>query len=219
MLKIAGGGEPERPIIPLPSRDSNVVPNAWTRDQQHLITTILNGQDPARLFINKIGDAKPTRLLATNRNAMTVYGSLLWIAEERRQLNTTRRAISKVCGLHEETITQAMTALNESGWVTVNYGRQGAKTWYRLSFPVPSFFPVPGKNPHREGSKSRKKPPQGTVPCTHKKPPQSLKRLGTVAALTGDPVPIEEKTESRAARIERERMAQIQEASTWAEVP
>jgi Tol biopolymer transport system component len=68
MLKIAGGGEPERPIIPLPSRDANVVPNAWTRDQQHLITTILNGQDPARLFINTIGDAKPTRLLATSRN-------------------------------------------------------------------------------------------------------------------------------------------------------
>jgi Tol biopolymer transport system component len=68
MLKIAGGGEPERPIIPLPSRDANVVPNAWTRDQQQLITTILNGQDPARLFITKVGDPKPTRLLATSRN-------------------------------------------------------------------------------------------------------------------------------------------------------
>ena len=46
MLKIAGGAEPERSIIPLPSRDANVVPNAWTRDQQYLITTMLNGQDP-----------------------------------------------------------------------------------------------------------------------------------------------------------------------------
>jgi eukaryotic-like serine/threonine-protein kinase len=68
MLKTASGSEPERGIIPLPSRDANVVPNAWTRDQQYLVSTILTGQDPARLFINKIGDPKPTRLLATSRN-------------------------------------------------------------------------------------------------------------------------------------------------------
>lgn len=76
------------------------------------------------------------KLLAANRNTMTVYAALRWQSGEHRQLNTTRDRIAKVCGLHRETITDAIQALNQSGWVSVSYGRQGNRTWYRLTFPV-----------------------------------------------------------------------------------
>ena len=68
MLKAASGLEKERSIIPLPSRDNNVIPNAWSRDGETLLTTILSGNAPSRLFLNTIGDPRPSRLLATTRN-------------------------------------------------------------------------------------------------------------------------------------------------------
>ena len=88
------------------------------------------------------------KLLAESRNALTVYGALRWLAGDARQLFTTRRKVRDVCGLAEDTISEAMTALDKAGWVRVGYGRQGNRTWYRLTFPVPGFFPVPAKRRH-----------------------------------------------------------------------
>lgn len=147
-------------------------------------------------------------LLKLNRNAATVYMALRWIAGERRQLNITRDKIRAVCGLHIRRISEAMAALDECGWVVVNYGRHGIKTWYRLSFPVGQIFPVCMKTAHRERKVSDKKSTQGTVRCVYENDPQSLKRLGECPASSGGHVAT--TTESPAARIERERMAQIQ---------
>lgn len=121
-------------------------------------------------------------LLAMNRNAVTVYAALRSLAGERRQLFTTRRTIRELCGLSEDTISGAMTALGKAGWMCVNYGRQGRRTWYRLTFPVPGFFPVPAKRRHREGTRDPKKAAQGTVPCTPKNGAQSQGGLGAVPA-------------------------------------
>ena len=108
-----------------------------------------------------------------NRNAATVYLSLLWLAGDKRQLNTTRQKIAAVCHLHQRRISEAMQALHDGGWVTVNYGRAGNKAWYRLSFPVGRFVPVCMKTAHREGSGSDKKSTQGAVPCVYENDPLS----------------------------------------------
>ena len=100
------------------------------------------------------------KLLAKNRNALTVYGTLRWLAGDSRQLFTTRRTLRATCGLAEDTISAAMTALDSGGWVTVSYGRDGPRTWYRLSFPVPGFFPVPAKRRHRGRPRDLKKAAQ-----------------------------------------------------------
>lgn len=118
----------------------------------------------------------PDELLAANRNAMTVYGVLRWLSGERRQLATTRKSIRGVCRLSEDTISEAMTALDSAGWVSVGYGREGVRTWYRLTFPVADFFPVPAKGRHRKGKVSRKKAAQRASPCTGKKAAPSLRK-------------------------------------------
>lgn len=137
------------------------------------------------------------KLLAKNRNALTVYGVLRWLANDRRQLNTTRARITAVCGLHEDTISAAVAALGDAGWVSVGYGRQGNRTWYRLTFPVAGFFPVAGKTRHREGSGGQKNRPQGTARCGRKNRPPVRKYRGASppppAAPAASPPPGEEK--------------------------
>jgi len=45
------------------------------------------------------------RLLAANRNALTVYATLRWLAGDVRKLGTTRARIADVCGLCDDTIS------------------------------------------------------------------------------------------------------------------
>jgi len=155
-------------------------------------------------------------LLKMNRNALTVYGSLRWLSNERRQLNTTRRRIADVCHLSEKRITDAMQALHDGGWVSVNYGRQGIKTWYRLSFPVGRFSPVVRKTTHRERRVVAQNDPQGTRPCGTENVPHTLKGIGRTAppfTPVGEGVGHAPLTaEHPAARIERERLAEIRKA-------
>jgi hypothetical protein len=109
---------------------------------------------------------------------MTVYGSLRWLSGLSRRLCCTRRRITEICGLHEDTITKAMKALNEAGWVEVNYGRHRKRTWYRLSFPKIEFFPVAEKLGGSAGDRSRKKRPQQRQSCGRKNRLHSLEGVG-----------------------------------------
>ena len=121
------------------------------------------------------------KLLATSRNALTVYGTLRYLAGDTRQLSTTRGRIRAVCGLSEDTVSQAMTALDKAGWVRVGYGRFGNRTWYRLVFPVPGFFPCTGKKAAQGGARQpAKRRHREPVPCTGKKAAHSLKGVGPV---------------------------------------
>lgn len=80
------------------------------------------------------------KLLAENRNAIAVFAALRWLAGDHRQLNTTRRRIGEVCCMHEDTITSAMQTLHSASWIRLNYGRDGVKRWYRITFPKAGFF-------------------------------------------------------------------------------
>ncbi len=104
-------------------------------------------------------------LLAENRNAMTVYSALRWMAGDRLQWCATRARIREVCGLGERAIGKAMQALNGAGWIKLAYGRSGQVTWYRVSFIKSEFFPVVRKAHHRGRRGTSKKVPQGTIPC------------------------------------------------------
>ena len=141
------------------------------------------------------------RVLAANRAAAAVYLAVLWLAGERRQVCTTRARIKAVCGLCPETITGAVQALNDAGWIKLAYGRAAGKRWYRLTLPkLPPFpwaektrsrepklppFPWAEKTRSREASKTGKNPLKGTPRLSGKNPPYSLKRVGAgpVAAL------------------------------------
>ena len=90
------------------------------------------------------------KLLGQNRCAITVYAALRWLSGDVRRLETTRDRITEVCGLHRDTISAAMKVLDKAGWVRLNYGRAGTRTWYRLSFPVQAFFPETGPSGHRK---------------------------------------------------------------------
>ena len=153
------------------------------------------------------------KLAAANRNSVLVYVAIRAMASDRRQLNTTRKRISALCGLNDlDTISTAMKVLCEAGWVALNYGRQGARTWYRLTFPVPCFIPGPVYIGHREGHRDRRNPAQGSKRCTRSNPVHSRKGVGGGPALEcGDPAP-EPIHEHPSARVERERLAQIRAA-------
>lgn len=125
------------------------------------------------------------RVLAANRAAAAVYLAVLWLAGERRQVCTTRARIKAVCGLCPETITGAVQALNDAGWIKLAYGRAAGKRWYRLTLPKLPPFPWAEKTRSREASKTGKNPLKGTPRLSGKNPPYSLKRVGAgpVAAL------------------------------------
>ena len=122
------------------------------------------------------------KLLAGNRNALTVYGTLRWLSGESRRYATTRQRIADVCGLSLRSIGEAVQALDEAGWLTVNYGRQGLKSWYRLTFPVVGFFPVVRKTYHSKPKSVSKNIPQQTVCCGTKNIPHTLKGIGACTA-------------------------------------
>ena len=97
--------------------------------------------------------------MRTNRNAMTVYMTLRWLAGGRRAVQTTRARITEVCELSSKRISAAMTALNAAGWVHLNYGRTVNRSWYRVSFVEISQLPVGLKTTHRSARKRH--PPVG----------------------------------------------------------
>ncbi len=124
------------------------------------------------------------KLLERDRNAATVYAAIRWLAGNSRRLGATRERIAAVCGLYRDTISAAMHALAEAGWLTLNYGRQGVRTWYRLSFPVSGFFPVSAKPRYSKRAATGKNPLQQTVSCVGKNPTLSRKGEGRPSRLT-----------------------------------
>jgi len=149
------------------------------------------------------------KLLATNRNALTVYGVLKFIAGEARRCSATRQRIADVCGLSLRTIGDAVGVLNEARWLAVNYGRQGMKTWYRFTFPVVGFFPVVRKTTHSKGKSMSKNDTQQIVSCMSKNDTQSLKGLVPAPPLPVGPAEHDGAEEHYSARIEREALARI----------
>jgi len=127
------------------------------------------------------------KLLTANRNALTVYAALRWLAGDSRRLCTTRARIGDACGLYRDTITAALQALDAAGWVRLRYGRAGTRTWFRLSFPGAGFFPVPAKTRHRKAAATGKNPTQETISCGGKNPLHSRKGVGVPPAARGTP--------------------------------
>lgn len=122
----------------------------------------------------------PDRLLDANRNAITVFGALLWLAEGKRQVNPTRAKIRDVCHLSEDTISKAIGALKEGGWIILSKGWSGHVSWYRITLPEGCFLPVAQDSRHRVPSQADKNRPQGNRPCTAKKQAPSLKKKRAV---------------------------------------
>ncbi len=144
------------------------------------------------------------KVLAANRNAITVYAALRWLAGDVRRLGTTRQRIAEVCGLYRDTISAALHALSEAGWLVLRYGRQGVRTWYRITFPVSGFFPVSPKTRASKRAATGKSPTQETVSCVGENPTHPLKGIGTDGAPTRRP-----SVPDATAEIERRRMAEI----------
>ncbi len=84
-------------------------------------------------------------LLAANRNAVTVYAALCWLAKGRRQISVMRKGIAEVCNLYKDTIGKSVKVLDESGWLRLRYGRYGGKSWYRITLLVKDFPLCPQK--------------------------------------------------------------------------
>ena len=148
------------------------------------------------------------KLLEKNRNAMTVYSTLRWLAGDRRQLNTTRARINEVCGLHIQTISKAISALNESRWITLNYGRHQNRCWYRFTFPCERFFPLcTEKTCTGKGSEGRNKRTQRGRPlCTKKTSALSKESKTAGPRLRADPAGHVEHDE--VARLEQKHIAE-----------
>lgn len=118
-------------------------------------------------------------LIAMNRNAATVYVALRWLACGKRQVCTTRAAITKVCGLHREGITAAMSALHDCGWIDKSYGTAKNRKWYRVTFGSKNdFFPKAVKTGLREKSWTRKNRPKGRSRLGRFSRLNSLERVG-----------------------------------------
>ena len=151
-------------------------------------------------------------LIAADRNALTVYSALRWLAGDSRKLGTSRKRIRSAIGLSEKRITTAIHALKDAGWIRLHYGRATHRMWYRISFPKDAFFPVSRKTPARKAPSRDKKASQQSASCRAEKDLHSRKGVGGGPALEcGDPAP-EPIHEHPSARVERERLAQIRAA-------
>jgi hypothetical protein len=139
------------------------------------------------------------KLLAANRNALTVYAVLRFLAGDSRRYATTRQRIADVCGLSLRSIGEAVQALDEAGWLTMNYGRQGLKSWYRLTFPVVGFFPVVRKTYHSKPKSVSKNIPQQTVCCVSKNSTHSLNGVGASYGPAPTPTGGAERTPTQGA--------------------
>ena len=151
---------------------------------------------------------KPTplpELLERNRNAATVYLALRCLSGERRRLSTTRARIAALCWLSPKRISEAMTALDECGWVAVNYGRAGIKRWYRLTFPMGHFLPMVTKTTLSKCKVGVKNDPKQTVCYGDKNDPLSLKRDSDAPT----PSPIGSAGRSPVEEIEHRRLSEI----------
>jgi hypothetical protein len=100
-------------------------------------------------------------LLASDRNAGTVFLVVVVLAGGKRQVSTTRTRIAELCGLSLRRIGTAVNALHEAGWIWRTYGRHGVKTWFRIMLPKIDLSPVVSKTTHRA-----RKPPR--VPVVRK---------------------------------------------------
>lgn len=130
-------------------------------------------------------------LLAADRNAATVYIAIRWLAAGRRRWQGTRKTLAGVCGLHRQTITKAVAALAEGGWLTLSYGRRGGKSWYELTFGE-AVLPEAGKTVPCGASNRRKNRPQSRVVRERKnRPPFSIEKDASAgrAAAGGGPAP------------------------------
>jgi len=126
-------------------------------------------------------------LLERDRNAATAFLALVALADGKRQLSVTRERITDVTGLHHDTITAAVRALHDGHWITRQYGRDGTRTWYRItlravfpesvktghSAPRKRVSPVPGKTGYRERKSNREKPGTARVSLCREKPASS----------------------------------------------
>lgn len=128
------------------------------------------------------------RLLARHPHAITVYAAVRWLAGDRRQISPTRSQIADVCYRSERLVGAALGALHEAGWIRLNYGRDGKRTWYRISFPVVGFWPVVSKTAHRDRARMSKNDTQRSRPCgTRNIPPSPIGEEGGPSA--GPPRP------------------------------
>ena len=133
------------------------------------------------------------RLLKADRNAATVYLALRVLASGRPQVNTTRRRIRDVCGLHERRVTAAVRALADAGWLTLRYGRSGKRTWYRLTlldvlalwvrkrpsgnYATPLALRA-RKRPSARATKVYENDPQRAARCGYENDPHPLEGIG-----------------------------------------
>ena len=152
-------------------------------------------------------------LLKANRNAAGVYLALRWLAGKKRCLATTRRRIAEICPMHEDTISKAMRALADAGWIVLNYGRAGGKQWYRVSFPATKqqIFPGAVETGHRKKKQSHSNRPQGTIRCGRlNRPLFSKENKGANTPGLNGPDASALHNESQGVRREREFMEEKQ---------
>lgn len=165
------------------------------------------------------------KLLEANRNAVTLYVTLLHLAGGHRGLTTTRARIRTVCGLSEKRITAAVDALATAGWIRRTYHRRGIKRWYRIGLPMGlEIASATGpKTPHsgRNGARTAKgsKATHSAAKVRAENDPKRIIRYGA----ENDPLPLTGNSTPRAggggvtnehpaARLERETLEHLRAA-------
>ncbi len=155
------------------------------------------------------------KLVKASRCAVILYAALRYLAGDRRQLNTTRQRIRDACGLHPDSTTEAMKALDAAGWVKLRRGYANERRWYRLTFPTVAVFPW-GVIDRSSAGKKRKRlngqrPSKGARPLGGHRPSNPLRGRDA----PGSP-PVASPEHETAAPVkprwdalERERLAEI----------
>ncbi len=107
-------------------------------------------------------------MLRENRHALTVLGVLRGLARGSRQLSPLREEVASIAGLSERIVGDAIAALHKGHWINRQYGREGLKTWYRITLPEVCWSPVCRKSTPRARTKMSKNSTQGKFPCMSK---------------------------------------------------
>lgn len=121
-------------------------------------------------------------LLQANRNAVTVYVVLKYLAGDKMITQPTREKIKAECHLSHKVISSAIGALAGAGWIKLTYGRDGYKRWYRIVLSRSGFLPIGRKTTRRKKTLRSKNDPKGKFPYRSKMTPSSSKEEGGASA-------------------------------------
>ena len=152
-------------------------------------------------------------LLATNKHAVTVYFVLVHLADGGRQFSPSRNDIATIYPVSVKTVGRAIEALHDAAWINRAYGREGTRTWYRITLikKGPELH-LPGGTQRPTGRTRRVRPKKNPCGTSETLPPTEEGRP------TASPTPVTGRVEAATQTQEEIKSMHPREREMWNQI-